>query len=580
MRTIIKRILFLIRECCNYLYSSWLSGTLLHSLKSFLHLLMFHLFQAHASIRENCMHSGMMKKLQETSKGLYTLLPKDPRYTYSVLIPLHEPNPLLLKECIESVLNQHIPSLEIVIGSATPLSEEVKQIITSYPVRFEEKIGLSGSRSLVSYLAEIATGQFLLQMGDRDWLRPDFFLRYEQTLRIFSHPEKTVLYCNLNTLNKKGAYFELDRLQQPSELSFPFFFQQFLSKGLLIPAVLWKLADEFKWENRGAEEEDLLLRLDLAGAIFRHIPFELYFLREKKHPTIGKSQTAFCHVLEKYSAQKSLDWAFSSGYQNHTVRAIPAGSPSHSVQVIIPYKDQKDLTIKCIESILKQRNVKFKVTAIDNRSRDSSIGEKIQSMGGELLFVDEPFNYSRLNNLAVKQTKEASECDLLLFLNNDVELEPDALQEMVRWIDQPSVGMVGCRLHFPDGRLQHGGVNSFIRDNRNELIWEHIEKFRPFEKMNLSKNLGFFDAVTAACALIKRETFIAVGGFDEIWYPIGYSDTHLASKLSSLNLKCFYTPYAVGTHHESVSRKSSIEDFENSLWLHKHIKTKAPVSLT
>ena len=138
--------------------------------------------------------------------------------------------------------------------------------------------------------------------------------------------------------------------------------------------------------------------------------------------------------------------------------------------------------------------------------------------------MDEPFNYSRLNNLAVRDTRVAAHCDCLLFLNNDVELEPGALSEMLRWIDQPPIGLVGCRLHFPDGRLQHGGVE--IGEQRKQSMrWEHIEKFYPFEQMEETKRLGFFDAVTAACALIKREVFLKIEGFDEIWYPIGYSDT-------------------------------------------------------
>ena len=160
------------------------------------------------------------------------------------------------------------------------------------------------------------------------------------------------------------------------------------------------------------------------------------------------------------------------------------------------------------------------------------------------------------------------DCDAVLFLNNDVELEPGALQEMARWLDQPQIGMVGCRLHFPDGRLQDGGVR-LDGSTKKEMRWEHIEKLRRFDELDEAKTLGFFDAVTAACALMKRQTFLDIGGFDEILYPIGYSDTNLAMKLAAKGLKCFYTPYAVGIHHESVSRKASIEDFENSWWLHR-----------
>lgn len=213
----------------------------------------------------------------------------------------------------------------------------------------------------------------------------------------------------------------------------------------------------------------------------------------------------------------------------------------------------------------------MKITAVDNRSSDPSIAEAIKKLGGEVIHIDEPFNYSRLNNLAVNRTQTANDCDMLLFLNNDVELEPDALSEMVRWCAQPGIGMVGCRLNYPDGRLQHGGVRLYT-GMKKAMRWDHIEKFRSFDEMDESKTLGLFDAVTAACAMMKRKTFLEVGGFDEVWYPIGYSDTNLAIKLAARGLKCFYTPYGVGIHHESISRKTSIEDFENSWWLHNLLK--------
>jgi GT2 family glycosyltransferase len=81
--------------------------------------------------------------------------------------------------------------------------------------------------------------------------------------------------------------------------------------------------------------------------------------------------------------------------------------------------------------------------------------------------------------------------------------------------------------------------------------------------------LHIVDAVTAACALVKRSLFIEVGGFDELCYPIAYSDTNLAVKIANKGFKNFYTPYARGVHHESVSRKlESLEDVESSRWLH------------
>ena len=71
---------------------------------------------------------------------------------------------------------------------------------------------------------------------------------------------------------------------------------------------------------------------------------------------------------------------------------------------------------------------------------------------------------------------------------------------------------------------------------------------------------------------VPKGRFLSVGGFDELLYPIAYSDTHLAHKLAMRGLKSLYTPYAAGLHHESLSRQAGLlEDFDRSIFLHEQI---------
>ena len=101
------------------------------------------------------------------------------------------------------------------------------------------------------------------------------------------------------------------------------------------------------------------------------------------------------------------------------------------------------------------------------------------------------------------------------------------------------------------------------------MQWKEIDKHKFFAEMSLSKQIHVCDAVTAACALIKRRDFIAVSGFDEIWYPIAFSDTNLSLKLKHRGLYSLYTPYAEAIHHESATRNYTYEDYESTSWLNK-----------
>lgn len=574
----IKKAINLLRDFWVYFYKGWQAGLIGSYVKFFISSLLFHLNRfRHVLYSEGISHHTIrdekIKKLQDTSKGLHSLLMPDSRFSYSIMIKVSHPKLSFFRTCLESVLDQSSRCVEILIGLVHSRSHEIEEMLLDLQRLHPSKIRvfdfskLSSNGCVIQKLAEEATGNFLFIMGEEDWIRPDLLFRYEQTLRIFTDPENRVLYCDLNGLSDRNAFIPANEYKQPKELNLPYLFKRFRGESLLVPRELWKSINPDVALEKGAEDEDLLLRLDLAGAKFQHIPFSLYSVRVSSNVRKAKSQEAFLEVLDKYTKGKKLDWEWSSGYQANSARAVPLVKDKHIIQAVIPFKDQKDLTIKCIRTLLKQKGVQVKITAVDNRSVDPSIAEEIRELGGEVISVDEPFNYSRLNNLAVEMTESAADCDVLLFLNNDVELDAEALNEMLRWIDQPHIGMVGCRLNYPDGRLQHGGVG-LTSIEKNVMRWEHIEKLRPFEEMDQAKTLGTFDAVTAACAMIKRQIFLDAGGFDEVWYPIGYSDTHLAVKLAAHGLKCFYTPYAVGIHHESVSRKSTIEDYENSHWLH------------
>ncbi len=573
-----------LRDIITYLRLGWKSRLFSYYLKSCCEILLFNLNRFRQALdyvkrnRIQSINAEKVQRLKKISAGLHLLLPTDPLFTYSILIPVKHSHPSYFRKSLQSALDQTAPSLEILIGFERKQSALIYQILEELKQSFPNKIREFHFHSLTDLpqneLAKRANGNFLFILEENDWIRPDLLFRYEQTLRALPHPQWTVLYCHENKITEKDEVIPMTEIHKPL-LHFPFFFGNFSERGLMVPKCLWNKIGGLRSAYQEAKGEDLILRLETAGAVFQLIPVCLYSQRMipgKTHQIEEKSQEMLMRSLTDYTKAKGLDWTWSLGY-DHTIRAIPSIQQHNTIQVIVPFKDQKALTLSCIQHVLKQKEVNIKLTAVDNASTDVSISQEICSLGAEVLTINEPFNYSRLNNLAVNCTKTASNCEILLFLNNDVDLEEGALIEMLRWIDQPQIGMVGCRLHYPDGRLQHGGVYLDYTQYHDRLPynmqWNHAEKIHSFPSMKLTKKLGIVPAVTAACALIKRQIFLEMGGFDEIWYPIAYSDTNLAIRLSLIGLKCFYTPYAVGTHHESISRKEVIEDYENSLWLHQ-----------
>lgn len=570
----------LLRDSQTFLYQGLRKNLFKEYLNSFLANLTTHAGKFHHHLRHMTDNKHEYSKiLKKRAKDLHSLLPNSHDFHYSILICLDNSSSAHLQSCLSSACSQSAPNYEILIGTKTPPSQHILAVIDEiksiHPnlIHFFDLSNTPDNEHAYNYLARQAQGNYLLFLGQDDWIRPDLLYRYEQLLRTFSKRDRAVINCFEDKISKNDHFIPGSTSAKPP-LQFPYIFQYPLSlNGMLIPKALWEQTGGLHNKFEGAEAEDLILRLDLAKAIFSIIPINLYSRRiNSKGHTSNKD--AFSQALKSYSERKGLNWTFEDGYLENTLRAIPQNIKAHKIQIILPFKEQKDLTLRCVASILKQKETNFKITAVDNGSQDLSIGSALQTLGVEVLRINEPFNYSRLNNLAVAHSKTSQDCDLVLFLNNDVELDENALEEMTRWIDQPEIGMVGARLHYPGGQLQHGGITLNKYRFPEHMWWEHTEKFLEFDEMMKTKKHAIVDAVTTACALIKKENFLKIGGFDEIWHPIAFSDTSLATKLGENGLKCFYTPYAFGVHHESITRKESIEDVENSRWLHQLLKDR------
>jgi GT2 family glycosyltransferase len=392
------------------------------------------------------------------------------------------------------------------------------------------------------------TGDVIVLLHENEAFRPDLLYRYEQLLSR-GGPDR-VFYSAAARLTKKGKLMPGGLSVSLPKLSFPYVFSACHLPGLMMPAKAWQ---------NGVTIESL----DLAGYSFVAVPLPLVSTWEDAAPLTSYE------AKQLYFQKKGLNWEIQEGLLPGAIRAIPPLKEIPEIDVIIPFKEMKELTLKSAAAALASQGVNVSLTMVDNGSQDLSIKAALEAMGAYVLRVDEPFNYSRLNNLAVKQATQPKQ--FLCFLNNDAILDPQALEEMARWAQLKDIGMVGCRLHYPEGPLQHAGVHIFHKFPRvGSVEWAHIEAGTPFEKAQWGRLIHIPDAVTAAASMVERKKFEEVKGFDEILYPIAYSDTDLCLRLLKKGYKSLYTPYASGIHHESQSREPGfLEDFDRSQFLER-----------
>lgn len=225
---------------------------------------------------------------------------------------------------------------------------------------------------------------------------------------------------------------------------------------------------------------------------------------------------------------------------------LPAERPL--VSVIIPTRDGGAVLERCIETLRLTSWPRLEVIVVDNQSRDPRTLRFLAGMKRVLKF-DRPFNYSAINNLAVREARG----ELICLLNDDIEIiAPEWLEEMASHALRPEVGAVGAKLLYPDGRVQHGGVGLGLLG-----LAGHLHRGLPGNEpgyMGRAQLAQELSAVTAACLVIRKQTFEAMGGFDEVNLPISFNDVDLCLRIRESGLRNIFTPHAVLVHHESLSR--------------------------
>jgi GT2 family glycosyltransferase len=151
---------------------------------------------------------------------------------------------------------------------------------------------------------------------------------------------------------------------------------------------------------------------------------------------------------------------------------------------------------------------------------------------------------------------------VLVFLNDDVQPLTSAwLGEMLAHARRREIGVVGARLLYPSGAIQHAGIVIGIMEgaghlHRNTLAAQYWS-WLPFTR-NVS-------AVTGACLAIRQEVFEELGGFDPC-FPVNYNDVDLCLRASQAGYQVIVEPAAVLRHDECQSRRPGVRLEERDLF--------------
>lgn len=495
-------------------------------------------------------------KAQRTAKFSYMPL-------VSIVVPLYNTKEEYLKELLDSIVNQTYGKWQLCLADGSDKENICSDIVKEYQASCSniiyKKIENKNIAENTNEAITMSEGDFIV-FADHDDILAEFAL-YE------------LVKCINETDNVDFIYTDEDKVSADGKTYYSPHFKSDFNIDLLrsvnyichMVAVKRQLLEKTGLLNRefdGAQDYDFVLRATEKAECIKHIPKLLYHWREHI------SSTSFNPESKKYAyeaGRRALKEHFKRmGIKAETDRMNYPGyyrtryelNEMPLVSVIIPNKDHIEDLRKCIESLYDINEYKnIEIIIVENNSTNKEtfdyyelLKEKYNNI--KIIVWEKSFNYSAINNFGVTH----AEGKYILLLNNDVQFIPecrDALKEMVSVCQRNDVGIVGSRLYYQDGTIQHAGVILGIRG-----VAGHAFAGKPHEEMgyfNRAVVMQDLSAVTAACMLIKKEVFMEAGGLDET-LEVAFNDVDFCLKVRKNGWLIVYDPYAEFLHAESKSR--------------------------
>jgi len=328
---------------------------------------------------------------------------------------------------------------------------------------------------------------------------------------------------------------------------------------------------KFRKGYEGSQDFDLALRCTEQTDKIVHIPKILYHWRQHPDSTAGDISSksyvfkAAHKALKDALKRRGLKGTIEEGLWLGSYRTkLTTGKPL--VSIIIPFRDKVELLKACLNSFSKSTYTNIEFILVDNESSENATQDYLNTLTNEniqIIRYPHPFNFSTINNVAAKSANG----DYLLFLNNDTEIiSPDWIEAMLEHAQRPEIAAVGAKLLYPNHTVQHAGVVMGIAETASHAFRHVSESTHGY--LGLKDVVRNVSAVTAACLMMSKKVFTELKGFNEN-YVIGYQDVDLCLRALKKGYRNVYTPYAVLTHHESVTRNHAFAPHETELLQHE-----------
>ena len=479
----------------------------------------------------------------------------------SIVVPVYRPKVEHLQQMVKSVLAQTYTNWELCLAYAGARTDETGKYLaqleaanSKIKVKYlNENYGIAGNTNRA---IELAAGGWIAFADQDDLLREDALYEYARAIHMTG---ADVYYCDEDKLDDEtGVYFEPHF--KPDFNPDLLCCNNYVCHMLMVRSILLRKVGVLNTGMDGAQDHDFVLRLSEHTSKIYHISKVLYSWRCHRESTAldpeskGYAYQAGKTAIENYYQRRGIPGTVEPMKLRGWYRTTFTLKEKPLVSILIPNKDHRMDLGRCIASLQKKSSYSnFEIIIIENNSEEEetfAFYEELKNQDPRIRVVNwqGTFNYAAINNFGASFAKG----EYLLLLNNDTEIiTEDAIESMLGYCMRPEVGVVGAKLFYEDNTIQHAGVLVGVSEAADH-VFLHYGKEDPgyMGRAVVSQNMS---AVTAACLMVKKADYEAVGGMEEE-FTVAYNDVDFCLKIRDAGKLVVYDAFAEWYHYESKSR--------------------------
>ena len=479
----------------------------------------------------------------------------------SIRMGVSTPQPRHLRRALESVLTQRYPHWELRIDVDAAAAPAVLSMLRKYQQRDRRVIVRhdDGEPTTVAPSPVLASETFTVWLTPSDALASGALEQVAQA--VSEHPDVQLLYSDEDSLTRFGR--RVEPRFKPDWSPHLLRSHNFIGRPWFIRSDLWQRLRGPRFGCSEDLEHDLLLQAaeQVPPEGVHHIRRVLY---HRRLATLTDAAAPESNARRTEQSRQVVEAHLQRSGIAATVEPIPgwtgfnrifyAVEPKPLVSVIIPTRDRVELLKRCVSGLKERTDYPaIELIILDNGSVEPDTLAYLSALAGQtnvqVLRVDAPFNFSSLCNRGAR----AAHGELFCFLNNDMEITHRGwLEELVGLAVQPEIGVVAPLLRYPDGRIQHLGIQ--VDPPWPRLIgdgWREPLSRRDAVRLHAVHDVS---AVNGGCLVTRRDVFTAVGGFDEA-LPVAYNDVDFCFAVREAGFWVVVSPFAELNHELFASRR-------------------------